>query len=148
MIFCKIFVHFITSVHTNPSTRKLNTALGGARTGIGDTKTQRYYLFSTHFGIASVHTNPAPTNQIQRSEVLGRALVIPKRNASTCFFFCFFCGGGATSDHTKPHSHSSYQQCLLIPYIEAHIYAVNNGYGSFLVQKINRKTLIRNPVNH
>ena len=35
-----------------------NTGLRGARKGTGDTKTECYYLFSTHFGTTSEHTKP------------------------------------------------------------------------------------------
>ena len=46
-----------------------------ARKGTGDTKTEWYSLFSTHFGITSAHTNPPPRRPNKRWGVLGRALV-------------------------------------------------------------------------
>ena len=61
-----------------------NTAFGGARKGTGDTKTGCYHLFSIHCGIASADTIPSPRNSNTALGRLGGALVIPKRNATTC----------------------------------------------------------------
>ena len=43
--------------------------LGGARRGTGDTKTECYCLFSTHFGITSEHTKPHSHSPYQQSTV-------------------------------------------------------------------------------
>ena len=52
--------------------------------GTGGTKTEWYFLFSPHCGIVNAHTNALPGNRKTALEGASMALVILKRDATTC----------------------------------------------------------------
>ena len=92
-------IHFgIPSAHTNPWPRSLNTEMGSARKGIGDTKAECYYLFSTQFGITSAHTNLSPRSP---NTALGGARKGAGDTKTECYYL-FSTHFGITSAHTNP----------------------------------------------
>ena len=71
---------------------------GGARKSTDDTKTECYYLFSSHFGITSAHTNPPPRSP---NTALGGARKGTDDTKTDCYYL-FSTHFGITSAHTNP----------------------------------------------